>query len=248
MSNETQESKMMALEQYKILYQAYADEIKNLWQRSIFLATFMVLVWTGYGVSLLKFLETTKENKLCQSTCTHIEFLKSLCELLASLNVYHFILLALCGIIIILSLLWIAMAKGSKFVQEAHERHIEKFLEKCENEDIKSLFCKLDEYEDDEKLKLDDELLWINVNNTLKAYRYSPSKINIFLGWVSCSVGSFLFALHTLAIICPFICFFYACLTILLLFIVLFIWGIFSLKSSLKADKTNENQISKQGA
>lgn len=42
---------------YELLYKAYADEIKNLWQRSVFLGTFMVLVWTGYGALQLKFIE-----------------------------------------------------------------------------------------------------------------------------------------------------------------------------------------------
>ena len=86
------------LEKYKILYQAYADEIRNLWQRSIFLATFMTLAWGGYGALQLKILD-----KSCE-TSAH----------------YHLISLGLCVVIIVLSLLWVAMAKGSKFVQEAH--------------------------------------------------------------------------------------------------------------------------------
>lgn len=45
----SREADLHKLEMYKILYGAYADEIKNLWQRSIFLGAFMVLVWSGYG-------------------------------------------------------------------------------------------------------------------------------------------------------------------------------------------------------
>lgn len=212
---DTQNNDKPMLEYYKILYQSYADEIKNLWQRSIFLGAFMVLVWTGYGVSLLKFLDSTKEIKLNQRVCCNMGCLESLCEYLASVNIYHFILLGLCGVIMILSLLWIAMAKGSKFVQEAHERHIKKFI--GNNDIAKGLYCNLKDYE---YLSKKDNLFFCGV---LKPYRYSPSKINIALGLVSCSIGLCLFALHILAIICHFVSFRYACLIALLLFIVLII-------------------------
>ena len=120
------------LETYKILYQAYSDEIKNLWQRSIFLGAFIVLVWTGYGALQLKFIarECDKFNA----------------------DLYHFASLGLCAVIIILSLLWVAMAKGSKFVQEAHERHIKDLnfdtLNKVDIDTMKNqrLFCDLDIY------------------------------------------------------------------------------------------------------
>ena len=93
------------LERYKIVYQAYESEIKNLWQRSIFLATFMVLIWTGYGALQLAYIKN---------------------ELSHHLIAYSIASIGLCLAIIVFSTLWIAMAKGSKFVQEAHEAHIKK--------------------------------------------------------------------------------------------------------------------------
>ena len=158
------------IQMYKILYQAYADEIKNLWQRSIFLGAFMVLVWTGYGTLQLKFIE-----KACQKDDTSY--------LIASLG--------LCGVIIILSLLWIAMAKASKFVQEAHEEHINTLKFDVIEKDKKRLFCDLNIYESklDEKQKL-------SAICPLQAYRYAPSKINIALGWVSLLVGFILLVFH----------------------------------------------------
>ena len=54
------DSKETELKKYEIIYTAYADEIRNLWQRSIFLGAFMVLVWSGYGVLQLKFIEKGK--------------------------------------------------------------------------------------------------------------------------------------------------------------------------------------------
>ena len=123
--------------------------------------------------------------------------------------------LGLCAIIIILSWLWIAMAKGSKFVQEAHEEHIKHF--DFQNDNIKNLFCDLDSYEYVEHIdsknntkgktlnpKLNDRLFCCGV---LQPYRYSPSKINIALGWVSCLLGGVLFITHIMSIfyttLCP---------------------------------------------
>ena len=179
------------LQIYQLLYQAYADEIKNLWQRSIFLASFMVLVWTGYGVLQLKALD--KDFSVSAGYC--------------------FISFGLCGVIIILSLLWVAMAKGSKFVQEAHEEHIKSF--EFNNAKIKQLFCDLDKYEYTENNATNSELSSTTQENnaekvmnsklkpslffcwgTTQAYRYSPNKINIALGWASCFFAFILMSYH----------------------------------------------------
>lgn len=184
------------IELYKVLYNAYADEIKNLWQRSIFLVAFMVLVWSGYGALQLKAIEL----KIIENTTPNL--------------VYVTTSIGLCAVIIVLSWLWIAMAKGSKFVQEAHEEHIKNF--DFQNDDIKNLFCDLDSYEyakhidsqvntKDKTLnpKLKDSLLCCGV---LQPYRYSPSKINIALGWVSCLLGIVLFIAHIMSIFCTTLC------------------------------------------
>lgn len=152
---------------YELLYKAYADEIKNLWQRSVFLGTFMVLVWTGYGALQLKFI--TRD-------CAKFD-----------IDLFHLVSLGLCAVIIVLSLLWVAMAKGSKFVQEAHEKHINK-LTKNKSE-VQDLFCQLDKY----TKRKHHNLLF---SNSLKAFRYSPSKINIALGQLSYCVGIILALCH----------------------------------------------------
>ena len=167
------------LEIYKILYQAYADEIKNLWQRSIFLGAFMTLAWGGYGALQLKVFDRNFTIDLK----------------------YSLMSIGLCWVIIILSLLWIAMAKGSKFVQEAHEKHIENLnFDKLNEVDIKTnqykrLFCDLNTYE----LRLADELC---DGLCLKAFRYSPSKINIALGLFSFIVAIVLSFMHILIALC----------------------------------------------
>ncbi len=174
------------LEKYKILYQAYADEIKNLWQRSIFLGAFMTLAWGGYGALQLKVFDESFKFDLK----------------------YSLMSIGLCAVIIVLSLLWIAMAKGSKFVQEAHEWHIlENFKFDETEKDIKKLFCKLDDYEYSNFDTSQDIQNWCMNSNlstdlllwdTLKAYRYSPSKINVALGWFSFIASFVLLNFHLL--------------------------------------------------
>lgn len=175
------------LEKYKILYQAYADEIKNLWQRSIFLGAFMTLAWGGYGALQLNFIENGKANNFF-------------------IDMYHCASIMLCVVIIVLSLLWIAMAKGSKFVQEAHERHIENLnFDEVEKEpqgkNAGHLFCHLNKFDSstnnnstlDIKIDTKPQLF---CNGAFEAYRYSPSKINIYLGWLSHFLACLLISYH----------------------------------------------------
>lgn len=167
----SREADLHKLEMYKILYGAYADEIKNLWQRSIFLGAFMVLVWSGYGALQLKAIEP----KIVESTTPNL--------------VYVTTSIGLCAVIIVLSWLWIAMAKGSKFVQEAHEAKIKQYSKryKC------NLFCDLNVYQKATSKGWQNKLSFIC---PLKSYRYSPSKINIALGWVSLLVSIVLLYIH----------------------------------------------------
>lgn len=198
------------LEKYKILYQAYADEIRNLWQRSIFLATFMTLAYGGYGALQLKFIEKYSEIKYL--TCSYF-----------NLSAYHYASLGLCAVIIALSLLWIAMAKGSKFVQEAHEAHIKNLNCDliCENDSQtgkpNTYFCDLDNYQD----RIEKQNL--SSNKLFSSYRYSPSKINIALGWVSCLLASILSIVRIASIFCEkWYCIECIALVVLLIVLVLF--------------------------
>lgn len=102
---------------------------------------------------------------------------------------YVTISIGLCAVIIVLSWLWIAMAKGSKFVQEAHEAKIKQYSKryKC------NLFCDLNVYQKATNKGWQNKLSLIC---PLKSYRYSPSKINIALGWVSLLVSIVLLYIH----------------------------------------------------
>lgn len=219
----SREADLHKLEMYKILYGAYADEIKNLWQRSIFLGAFMVLVWSGYGALQLKAIEL----KIIENTTPNL--------------VYVTTSIGLCAVIIVLSWLWIAMAKGSKFVQEAHEEHIKHF--DFQNDDIKKLFCDLDSYECaeriDSKNNTKDKTLNPKLNGglfccgVLQPYRYSPSKINIALGWVSCLLGIVLFIVHIMNIFCTTLCL-VCCIALVALIIVALYSCLTLIKSHLK--------------
>lgn len=169
----SREANLHKLEMYKILYNAYADEIKNLWQRSVFLGAFMVLVWSGYGALQLKAIEL----KIVENTTLNLVYVNTS--------------IGLCAVIIVLSWLWIAMAKGSKFVQEAHEAKIKQYSKryKC------NLFCDLNVYQKATSKGRQNKLSFIC---PLKSYRYSPSKINIALGWVSLLVSIVFLYIHLL--------------------------------------------------
>ena len=135
----------------------------------------MVLVWTGYGALQLAYIKN---------------------ELSHHLIAYNIASIGLCLAIIVFSILWIAMAKGSKFIQEAHEAHIKS---ECKITDY--LYCDLNEYEkgiyDTKDNKVKDK---VSFCCPLKSYRFSPSKINIALGWTSLIFAWILLAFHTVEI------------------------------------------------
>ena len=85
-------------------YEIRKFEIQNLWQRSLFLATFIVILLTGYG-SLIK--DFTSKNEQ-QTQLTHI-----VCCVLTFLGA-------------IFSIIWIMMGKGSKAWYEIYEQKIYK--------------------------------------------------------------------------------------------------------------------------
>ena len=83
-------------------YKIRKFEIQNLWQRSIFLATFIIILFTAYGA----FVEKLLAYDGLKAVIAHI-----ICCLLALLGS-------------IFSMIWIMMAKGSKAWFEIYERRI----------------------------------------------------------------------------------------------------------------------------
>ena len=91
------------------LYRCRDIEINNLWQKSMFLGTLLVLCFTGYGILLFSMIKESQK------------------EVLFNYNLLCFIV---CFISIIFSILWIYMFKGSKAHYEIYERAITKFEKK----------------------------------------------------------------------------------------------------------------------
>ena len=151
------------------LYECRDMEIRNLWQRSIFLATFLALCITGYGTIIGKTVS-------CLNCDMKLEYLNSLA-----------LLISLIGII--MSTLWIAMAKGSKAWFEVYERAIITYEKKhraelgLQEEDLMGAYGVPNK----------------DINNCLlstKSGAFSPSKINIAIGQISLLIWGYVLIWH----------------------------------------------------
>lgn len=191
------------LENWKMSWNKRDFELSHLWQRSIFITTFIVLVYTGYGAIWLNVLKSdTNSNQIINTTKEN-----SANEILSNTNKdYKYnsdnsisfmtancisIFIAILGYI--LSLLYIMMGKGSKFWYECYEGLINNIeYEKSKNE---FYIQSAGEYIEENK-----------VNNSLlkrTAGRYSVSKINIILGQISALVWIFILLIHIILLIYP---------------------------------------------
>ena len=158
---------------YERLWKCRDFEISHLWQRSIFLATFLAIGFTGYGKLLEIYMAGNGRG-------------------LAPLH-FHALAVGLACAGMVASTLWVCMAKGSKAWQEKYEKAIEDFMEKFSAEagrgDISVSryagfqFEKLagdgksvERYRARER----ERLPWRTGGSN-----YSPSRINIFIGQFS---------------------------------------------------------------
>lgn len=146
-------------------------EIKNLWQRSIFLATFLVLCYTAYG--------TLIKDVLCSD-----------CAIKDNFPCLNLVLIFISLIGILMSILWICMAKGSKAWQEVYEDAIGKYEKGDLSEDIPENY-RSNKLKGDPS-KRDRCLLSVNGGP------YSPSKINIVIGQISFAIWIFIYLTHVI--------------------------------------------------
>src|SRR5690554_4571893 len=208
-SIEKNEKVLERLDQYR------AKEIDALWQRSVFLGTFLVLGYTGYGVLINNILFRSSE---------------------ADLNLPHLVACALACVNIIFSVLWIAMAKGSKAWYEVYENAIQEMelkVDKSYSEVRKSIRLKFAQKND---------CLF-----STKAGGYSPSKINIVLGQISLVIWSVVLLVHLIVLYCndfeSACCKCLVCNVIIFIIVIIFVVICFSLKNHIKSscfsDETN---------
>ena len=101
----------MQLENWKRVWQCRDFELSHLWQRSIFLTAFLILIYSGYGIYIQQLL------KPIITSSGDIKWI-------TSKPIHHIIALGMCTMGATLSALWIMMAKGSKFWYECYENKI----------------------------------------------------------------------------------------------------------------------------
>lgn len=175
-NHSTYNTDIIMFEIWKQLHRRYTNEIENLWQRSIFLATFIVLTCTGYGCyfKTIFLCSCYRESMLCHLPCLFL------------------------GIILcVLGFLWIAMIKGSKFWCEIYEKKIslleDVFFPSNMNQ-FKLRQLKQLQYGNEQEEIAD---LVDGSFRKLDASRRSPSKINILLGWLIHFCGGLIMLMHT---------------------------------------------------
>lgn len=137
------------------LYKCRDLEITNLWQRSVFLSVFLILIFTAYGIMVIKMVDVRED---------YLE----LCLL-------HEISIFLTGVGLIFSVIWVLMSKASKAWYEVYEKAISEFEYKY-HKDLKLPYKNIMG-----EMSLDK----VSINNSFlstKAGAYSPSRINIAIG------------------------------------------------------------------
>ena len=161
---------------YVGLWKCRDFELSHFWQRSIFLTTFFILVFTGYGKLVECYFEKFDPSGAAKA--------------LGALQ-FHGIALALSCLGMVLSILWVCMAKGSKTWYERYENAINDFVDHFESnqnvfdsgveevagfkyENLNDSIAKHDERE--RQRKRNRSLLRTGGAD------YSPSRINVFIG------------------------------------------------------------------
>ena len=169
-------SVLTAKEHVEMFQERMDEEINRLWQRSIFLATFLVLVFTGYGMLVSKFFDSDFNSE------------ESL--------LLHLVCIGISTIGIILSLLWIMMAKGSKAWQEKYERSLFKFIEREINAGDLRVSYPLKNGLGNGYLSSIEDDKFSNCLFSTNAGAYSPSRVNVMVGIVSLIVWAIILPIH----------------------------------------------------
>ena len=141
------------------LYQCRDFELSHFWQKSVFLFTVVSLCFTGYGILALKVVDVD-------------------IKILDLLYIYQYMSgVSILGIV--LSVIWIYMMKGSKAWYQVYENTI--------YEIEKEIFL---EYENKSKYVMGQYVTRNKSNDTnfdfigVNPGAFSPSKINIVIGWI----------------------------------------------------------------
>ena len=162
------------IEIYKALWKCRDFEIDHVWQRAVFLSAFLLACYAGYG-GLIMELATADKVSIPFSVANVIAF-------------------AIACVGLILSLVWIMMAKGSKAWYEHYEHAIKAFEKhqpiafKCD-----ALFCRVMEIHKEFGFERPPTSSWLW--NT-QGGAYSVAKINIVIGHISTVIWGCLIVTH----------------------------------------------------
>ena len=162
------------------LYRCRDMEITNLWQRSIFLAVFLTLTLSGYGILASNFF----------SNNVFIEL---------NYKILHGAAVAIGLLGFTLSVIWVLMAKGSKAWYEVYAKAISDFEEEFKHElGIPQIYLmgKVDFLDKDMEKKDDDGFYCNKKISNIDSGAYSVSKLNILIGWVFLITWSVVIILH----------------------------------------------------
>lgn len=171
-SDKNNEDTISPAEMYRILWEGRNTEISNLWQRSILLGTFLVLLWTASGWLFVRYLDLFQRGNIISNRLY-----------LRELSIGAFVLSSFGAV---MSILWIYMTKASKAWMEYSEGQIndaqkEEFKDKlfspCFPDDFPKHGTTGAEYI--RKCK------WNKCILSTKGGPFSPSKINIMVGIIS---------------------------------------------------------------
>lgn len=156
---------------YKELWAGREFELTHLWQRSVFLGVFMLAIAAGYGHVAEKIFFS---NNVCKVT---------FCQHLAAI--------ALCYLGLSFSMLWVMMAKGSKYWSERYEASLTKMYEENRfGNELKNS----DPYYSN-LAKLNDSEISDNLFSPL-AGKYSVSRVNVSIGIIGIIAWSILNMIH----------------------------------------------------
>ena len=162
------------LEIYKTLWKCRDFEIDHVWQRAVFLSAFLLACYAGYG-GLIMGLATAEKVSI-------------------SFPVANLIAFCVACVGLVLSLVWIMMAKGSKAWYEHYEQAIKAF-EKFQGASFErdALFCRTMDIHKEFGFETPPTSSWLW--NT-KGGAYSVAKINIVIGHISTVIWGVLIAIH----------------------------------------------------
>ena len=162
---------------YKGLWKCRDFELEHYWQRAMFLTAFLLACYAGYGTLIVQYV-TSEKVQLPFWAANGIAF-------------------GICMVGMLLSLLWIMMAKGSKAWYENYEEAINAFVKRYEdNEDaFKGDLAKVagfrirdvKEFQEPES----SDWLWNSIGG-----KYSVSRINVAIGHLSTLIWMVLILMH----------------------------------------------------